>query len=415
MDSEKYTAILLENQRLQNLVDELQAKPPSQSVSSDLESIHSSHPSHYLERELYDRVRVDPAIFDFLQQGSLDGIWYWDLENPDHEWLSPRFWEVLGYDPATKEHLASEWADLINPDDLKVAIANFDAHLLDSKHPYDQVVRYRHANGSTVWVRCRGVAIRNEHGEPVRMLGAHNDLTALKLAEAAASRSARLASIGTLASGIAHQINNPLGAITVAADFALICMDDDELDLQLIKQSLRTTMDEAKRCSKIVRGILQFARNEPSERWSEDLVQVVDHACTIVADYAKESGAEIRFDFGEVERCEVMMNPLEIEQVLVNLIRNACESRPSGVVVKIYMRVASECVEVHIEDNGRGISEDDLGRIFDPFYTTRLDEGGTGLGVSVAHGLVEAHRGELNYTSRVGVGTIATLILPLDK
>jgi two-component system cell cycle sensor histidine kinase/response regulator CckA len=138
---------------------------------------------HYLEAELYDLIQRDPAIFDFLQAGSLDGLWYWDLENPEQEWMNPAFWQLLGYAPSEKQHLSVEWQDLIFPEDLQLAIANFEAHCKDPAHPYDQLVRYRHRDGSTVWVRCRGIVIRDKDGKPLRMLGAHNDLTALKEAE----------------------------------------------------------------------------------------------------------------------------------------------------------------------------------------------------------------------------------------
>lgn len=133
--------------------------------------------SHYLKDELYGLISNNPAIFDFLQNGSLDGLWYWDIQNPENEWMNARFWELLGYDPKEKKHLAKEWQDLINPDDLKVAIDNFQKHCADPDHPYDQIVRYRHKNGKTIWVRCRGIAIRDEQGKAIRMLGAHNDLT----------------------------------------------------------------------------------------------------------------------------------------------------------------------------------------------------------------------------------------------
>lgn len=137
----------------------------------------------YLKHELDELIKRDSSIFDFLRLGSLDGIWYWDLENPANEWMSPRFWTVLGFDPAEKKHLASEWQDLIHPDDLQVALDNFTEHCDDPNHPYDQVVRYRHRDGSTIWVRCRGIAIRDKTGKPIRMLGAHTDLTQLKRTE----------------------------------------------------------------------------------------------------------------------------------------------------------------------------------------------------------------------------------------
>jgi PAS domain S-box-containing protein len=140
---------------------------------------------HYLQKELYERIQMDPSIFEFIQSGSLDGIWYWDLENPENEWMSSRFWETLGYDPGGKKHLASEWQDLIHPEDLKVTLDNFKMHCADPEHPYDQVVRYLHKDGSTVWVRCRGIAIRDDTGKPIRMLGAHTDLTPQKRVEEA--------------------------------------------------------------------------------------------------------------------------------------------------------------------------------------------------------------------------------------
>ncbi|MEO0659989.1 MAG: PAS domain-containing protein [Planctomycetota bacterium] len=146
----------------------------------DLASDGDGHP---LFLELRRKIREDPEILRFIEDSALDGIWFWDLENPEHEWMSPRFWEVLGVDPATKQHVASEWQDLIHPDDLKAALRTAEAHFADPEVPYDQQVRYRHADGSTVWVRCRGRAVRDERGRPVRMLGAHTDVTELKRTE----------------------------------------------------------------------------------------------------------------------------------------------------------------------------------------------------------------------------------------
>ena len=138
---------------------------------------------NYLKKELYDLVKTNPSIFDFIQSGSLDGMWYWDLENAENEWMSQKFWETLGYDPLERKHLASEWQDIIFQEDLKVALQNFQKHCADATYPYDQIVRYKHKNGSTVWIRCRGLAIRDENGKAIRMLGAHSDITRLKQAE----------------------------------------------------------------------------------------------------------------------------------------------------------------------------------------------------------------------------------------
>jgi PAS domain S-box-containing protein len=138
---------------------------------------------NYLKSELYQLMAKDSEIFEFIQQGSLDGIWYWDIEKNDNIWMSPKFWEVLGYDPAERLHFASEWQEIIFQDDLALALDNFNRHCENPNHPYDQIVRYRHGNGSTVWIRCRGLAIRDELGRAIRMLGAHTDITEIKYKE----------------------------------------------------------------------------------------------------------------------------------------------------------------------------------------------------------------------------------------
>ena len=144
-----------------------------------------SDKDHYLKQELDSLAKTHSDIILFFESGFNDGLWYWDLENPENEWMSPRFWELLGFDPNSKKHLVSEWQDLIFPEDLEKALENFNKHCADENFPYDQIVRYRHRNGSTVWVRCRGLAVRDDSGKPIRLMGAHTDLTALKEAQQA--------------------------------------------------------------------------------------------------------------------------------------------------------------------------------------------------------------------------------------
>lgn len=143
---------------------------------------------NYLKKELYDLIKQDSSIFEFIQSGSLDGIWYWDLEKPENRWMSHKYWETLGYDPSEKKHLTSEWQGIIFEEDLELALDNFEKHCADPKHLYDQIVRYKHKNGSIVWIRCRGLAIKDEDGKVIRMLGAHADITDLKEAEKEISR-----------------------------------------------------------------------------------------------------------------------------------------------------------------------------------------------------------------------------------
>jgi len=135
---------------------------------------------HYLERELFELLRTDDEALRFITEVVLDGLWYWDLEDPEHEWMDENFWRTLGYEPAEKKHLASEWREIINPSDLRVATVNAERHIADPDHLYDQLVRYRHGEtGEDVWIQCFGRATRDENGRAIRLLGAHKDVTQL--------------------------------------------------------------------------------------------------------------------------------------------------------------------------------------------------------------------------------------------
>lgn len=147
--------------------------------TQDVENVEEN----YLKEELYALIKKDDHIFDFIQKSSLDGLWFWDLDNPENEWMNSKFWTTLGYDPKKMPHSASAWQNIINKEDLEVVFLNFTKHCKDPSHPYDQIVRYKHKLGHTVWIHCRGLAIRDSKGKPVRMLGAHTDITKLKKVE----------------------------------------------------------------------------------------------------------------------------------------------------------------------------------------------------------------------------------------
>ncbi len=411
-------------------------------------------PTHYLQRELYERIRSDPELFDFLQIGSLDGIWYWDLEDPDQEWMNARFWELLGYDAGEKAHLASEWQDLIFPEDLEVARENLEAHLADPRHPYDQIVRYRHKNSSTVWVRCRGIAIRDATGRAIRMLGAHNDVTALKRAEeevltlnASLERRVaerkqelervyheklelqerlqevqRLEGLATLAGGIAHDFNNLLTVILGNVRLALEKGSRDE-DVRRRIESVRAAAEYA---AQLTDQMLTYAGRKSVTLDPTDVSEVVDSIRELLEASAEGRGSLALFLAEGLPR--VQANASQLRQVVLNLVSNAgqaLEGSQGSIRIDTGTLVAdpaflADCVGndlgpgryvfLRVSDTGTGIDPAGRARLFEPFFSTKGT--GRGFGLSVVLGIVKGYAGALKLTQTPGGGATFTVLLP---
>lgn len=131
----------------------------------------------YLQDEQYSRLQLEPELFDFIQGYAVHGLWYWDLTQPENEWMNPAFWFTLGYDPQEMPHSPSAWQHIIFEDDLHRVSFAVEQHLINPRRPFDQIIRFRHREGRTVWVRCRGHALLDPTGKPIRMVGGHVDVS----------------------------------------------------------------------------------------------------------------------------------------------------------------------------------------------------------------------------------------------
>jgi two-component system NtrC family sensor kinase len=219
----------------------------------------------------------------------------------------------------------------------------------------------------------------------------------------------RLASVGTLASGIAHQINNPLNNILLTAEHALGERGAEAPRLR--HEALIASAEEARRCERIVRGLVAFARGEPGQKWPEDANQVLRRARDLAAGTAAEHQASV-----ELLPCEgavpILASSIALEQALVNVIRNAIQSRP-GAHVTLRTERRNGTVRIAVRDDGCGMDGEAIRHLFDPFFTTRAAEGGTGLGLAVAHRIIADHHGTIDVVSRPGEGTLVSVDLPL--
>ncbi len=227
-------------------------------------------------------------------------------------------------------------------------------------------------------------------------------------------RRERLAAVGTLAAGIAHQINNPVGSMRMSAEFALGTAPNSEDEVSILREALASNVDEAKRCGEIVKNLLRFARDECAETTQVEMGALLERVVALCISYAVSRHAVLSHEPCAIDTV-VMGNAVELEQAVINLIRNAIESSSDKVHVQVSLERDADCAVVEVRDNGDGMNEEQVGQVFDPFFTTRLVDGGTGLGLSVAHGIATAHGGTLTAQSEQGVGTRMRLTLPLHR
>ncbi|HEY4313621.1 MAG TPA: ATP-binding protein [Pirellulales bacterium] len=224
--------------------------------------------------------------------------------------------------------------------------------------------------------------------------------------------SERLASIGTLAAGIAHEINNPLGLMVLSAHRIKSHLGEAATTNE-IAVLFNEHSEYGQRCARIVKNVLHFAREQPTERGAADLNAAVTKAVVLTTAYATERGGTIETSL-DLTLPAVTMNRLEIEQVLVNLINNGIESAANSPHVVISSGLAGGAARLEISDNGRGMSDQTRAHMFDPFFTTRRSDGGTGLGLSLVYGIVYDHGGTLEVISKQDQGTKVIVELPLS-
>jgi len=218
----------------------------------------------------------------------------------------------------------------------------------------------------------------------------------------------KLASVGRLAAGVAHEINNPLTGVLTYSSFLLKrAVADSEL-----KADLEVIVRETKRCREIVKGLLDFSRQSVSERREASINDIVRDACRIVKNPLSMQKTKITLELGE-NLPLVYADAGRMEQVLVNLLVNAGDAMPEkGGTITVTTDILGDAVRVRVADTGCGIEAKDLDKIFEPFFSTKGTRG-NGLGLAIVWGIVEGHGGRLTVDSIVGQGTTFTLLMPL--
>lgn len=387
-------------------------KSPRGPTSDELELIEKAA---HLAGVAIERIRADSVLREseerFRQLAETVRLipWEGDPQTFQFTYVGPQAVEILGY-PMDSWYVEGFWTDHVHPEDRDWAVRFCRQHsTTDNHHNFEY--RMIAADGRTVWIHDVVRVIQRDDRNVLR--GFMIDVTDRKGAEASLRQADRLASLGTLAAGIAHEINNPLGAILLASQRALSIKDTPGGRTQL-EELLNLIRDDVERCARIVSGVLKFSRQGSNDRTVTNLNDVVQSAVNLTRMYAIERRAAVNVVLSR-DVTPLSMNQVEMEQVLVNLIRNAIEAGSEGVKLSVRTRQTERWVQVSVRDDGRGMTEEQKANLFDPFFTTRQPEGGTGLGLSIVHGIVAMHGGTIDVKSQPDRGTTVCVKLPVGN
>lgn len=353
------------------------------------------------------RLLVDHAM-DMLCRLTREGIFHF---------VSPASVHLFGYEPS--ELIGHSKLELVHPEDQGF-IHCFPAQDLDDPQAsnsgpdfHSSEYRMRRKDGSYIWVQTRSQIIRDEQGHHRETILTVRDMTQYKQTQDNLRHSERLASLGTLAAGIAHEINNPLGAILMAAHAARE-FNRQQGQQDKVEQMLDQIMTDTRRGSQIVRSVLQFARQEPPKLQTIRLRELALSARLLAMRYADKRNIDIKVR-GPDDSPWVHVGALSIEQALVNLLHNAMDAGAKRIEVQVRPMPDIQRVSVQVIDDGAGMTPQQVAKAFDPFYTGRPNSGGTGLGLSIAQGIIVAYGGKISLNSVENQGTTVTFDLPMTS
>ncbi len=382
-------------------------------------------------KQVEEALRRSEERFQLAVAGSNEGLWDWDLPT-DRLFLSARAQELLWQVASEPQRPRREWIDRTHyhPDDVGRVRAAIADHLRGRSEHFMVEYRLRHHTGGWHWYRQRGIAVRDEQGRPTRMAGSMEDINDRKIAEADRERleaqllqAQKLEAIGTLAGGIAHDFNNILAAILGYGELA----QKEAADGSALRRHIDAAISAAMRAKSLVERILAFSRSGMGDRVAIRAQSVVAEALdAVAASLPPGIRLERRLDASDAA---VLGDPTQVHQVVMNLCANAIQAMGSTGTLTVTLERTEEdapmCAAcslpsgrylcLTVGDTGAGIAPAILKRIFDPFFTTRAIGVGTGLGLSLVHGIVADLGGGIEIDSRVDAGSTFTIYLPLYR
>jgi two-component system, cell cycle sensor histidine kinase and response regulator CckA len=346
-------------------------------------------------------------------------FWMTDVAKSEIVYVSPAFEAIWGRACSSLYESPKFWLEALHPEDRDRIL-----HAAQTKQAagnYDEEYRIVRPDGSVRWIHDKAFPVKSEAGEVYRIVGVAEDITARKHAERVALRSQRLESIGTLAGGIAHDLNNALAPILMTAELLRMKYPTETQTIDMIQAS-------AKRGADMVRQLLNFSKGAEGERVTIQLRQLIQEMQKLVrGSFPKSIQLVVK---GDSKPPAVLGDATQLHQVLLNLCINARDAMPEGGTLTLevqgmevdaaYARSIPDAkpghyVVLRVRDTGVGIRPEVLDRIFEPFFTTKTPDKGTGLGLSTVLGIVRGHDGFLHVYSQPGQGSTFSVYLPIQS
>jgi len=261
-------------------------------------------------------------------------------------------------------------------------------------------------------LRMHAYRFQGYEGENPHYVCSYRDVTEERNLQRQVVQSEKLAAVGQLAGGAAHELNNPLGVIRSFAQMGMNraqALDDREL-----ADDFDEILKATERCARIVSGLLSFSRAPSDEMCGVDLAQVLADAVFLVQTQFKKKAVQVKEDY-DPDAPQAHGNANKLRQVAVNLLQNAFQAIPDGGSITVATRAADGYVDMVVSDNGPGIPSESRGKVFDPFFTSKPTGVGTGLGLSITYGIIKEHGGTITLEETgAGHGAMFTVRLPAE-
>lgn len=343
----------------------------------------------------------------FQRMAGVSPVIFWMVASNYHShlYVSPAFEVIYGRSCQDLYNDYHVWRQCVHPDDLAMVDKWWLEHY---REPTELEYRIVRPDGTVRWVRDVSFPVYAESGQLSMLTGITEDITERRARDAQLAQSDKLAGLGLLASGIAHQLRNPLAIISSWVQL----LQDHPDDALLRQESLPRIRAAADRASRVIEALLKFSRPGEMVMAPVDVRAVLAEALDLLSMQMALSHVEVKRDWNE-DVGQVQGSADLLLQVFTNLAVNACDAMAGGGTLTVTCKAENDGgVRIQFSDTGEGIKPEDLSHIFDPFFTTRPAKHGTGLGLVVSHTIIEQHHGTIEVESRVGVGTTFTVRLP---